>query len=272
MAIINLLMYVKRFRQEEIFTFMKMNIDVYSEFLNKEERTEINLLSTEKDLIKNYLDNLINRTNTYGSILKVPRKFIESDELSECNKIRVRICGDIKKLIRMQYDNTQSVASIILWNLFRIFKNMRQKNMNEISGIITNLLIDLKSDIYKDHCTTLKLDGMIAKLEDENNKFIRLYSSRGYKKETIVTNSVPSRKECQISYQTLIEYTNSLIVINHDNTDLKLLATKLNAIVNPFNDKIRSRMKKNKDKPEIINEDDFKFYDPVDRGISKNTV
>lgn len=256
MAIIKFLRYASQFRHEEIFTFMKMNIDVFSEFLKEEDRPEINLLSTDKDLIKTLTDDLISKTDTYSSTLEVPRKFIESNDLIETNKIRIRLLGDIKKLVRMQYDNTPSEAAIILWNLIRIFKNMRSKNLNEVSGIITNLLTDLKSDIYKSHCTTLKLDSLITKLETENNKFIQLYSSRGYKKETTVINSVPSRKECHKSYQALIEYTNSLIVINREDTDLKLLATKLNAIVNPFNDEIRSRIKKKEDRPEIMSEDE----------------
>lgn len=257
MKTINKLVYAKAFRHEEINNFIKSTLEVYDNFLREDDRPVIESARNGDVGLSSHVCNLKAKYSVFVSTLDVPVKVIESDEIYELNKKRIKTVGDVKKAIKLQYDNTQSEESSILWNRVRIMKNLRKLTMDEISGHITNLIKELNTISMAPLCKTLKIEGLITRLTTEQNRFEALYTKRSLLIEKRVINSKPSKYECVDSYKELIDYSNSLVKID-TNTNYDTLVDELNAIINPMNDKMHSRKKKKDDRPVIESVDEMK--------------
>lgn len=251
MNTINHLIYFSAYRNHVLHEFLKIIISVFESFLDdgEDDRPVIESVDIRSDELSAYVSNLKSDYEEFTDVLKTPRKLIVSNEIIIKNKNCIRILGDIKRLINVQYNNTHSASSILLYNEFRIYKNLSRLSYEEVSSQITILTKKMNTDKFHTSCTELKLDTLLTNLSGENNQLSSLLSERKEKKELTEFSALPARMKCRTSYYNLIEYANAMI--NYDrSTDYNTLVNKLNAEINPLNTSMRNRNKKD-DRPVI---------------------
>lgn len=251
MNTINHLVYFSVYKNHVLHEFFKIIISIFESFLNdgEDDRPVIESVNSRSDKLSIYVSNLKSDYEELTAVLKTPRKIIISDEIIIKNKNCIRILGDIKRLISVQYNNTHSASSILLYNEFRIYKNLSKLSYEEVSSQITILTKKMNTIEYHTSCVELKIDTLLTNLSNENDLLSSLLSERKQKKESTEYSALPARLKCRTSYYNLIEYANAMI--NYDrSTDYNTLVNKLNAEINPLNTSMRNRNKKD-DRPII---------------------
>lgn len=248
MQIISHLVYPTKFTNSELVTLFKTTTDYATAFIsaNTDDRPVIESQLFDASGLSSFNNDMITKYDTYCKILEIPRKHIDSDEILLQNIIRIKILGDAKKVVKLAYDNTKSEGSKIIWNLIRDYKNLRKKKMYDVTGEITKLLNALDTDSNKSYCTAIKVDTIITKLKEENDKFENLYKGRGVYYKVNKKDSSTAKKDCIDSFYSMVEYINGYIVANRT-SNYDDLVIKFNSIIEPYNDSVRSKNKKKKD-------------------------
>lgn len=247
------------FRVHETHDFNESIIKAVDNYLNNQgesDRPEIEMLEAVQNELTNYLNIFKTDNNNLETTLNNPRKSLLSETIASLSSTRNRIFGDIKRMVRIELNELQSESAAIIYHEIEVIKNLGQKTMDEVTSILSIFINKMKTDEFKTHCTTLKLDSILKKLEDTNTEFKDLVDKRKSEHDKIIYSSVPFRKKCKTSYYNLIDYINSLVMIDKT-TNYNELVTNLNSLINPMNKEIRSRSNKSKkkeepsDKPEI---------------------
>lgn len=242
------LVYADKFTNSQLVTLFKTVTDYATAFINAntDDRPVIEVQLFNAGGLSSFNNDLITKYNTYCKVLEIPRKHINSDAILVQNITRIKIVGDIKKVIKLVYDNTKSNESEIIWNLIRDYKNFRKKNLDQVTGEITKLLDVLNTDTNKNYCTALKVNDLLTKLKEENDKFETLYKGRGIDNKVNKKDSRPAKKDCVASFYAMVEYINGYIIANNI-SDYDDLVTKFNSIIEPYNKSVRSKKKNKKD-------------------------
>lgn len=233
-------------------TIMKASIKAYEDFLPKEDdRPVIESYNDEDNSLQYYLDKLKQTYSSFHRTLERPRKVLESEDITAGNAERIKLIGDMKDVVKVQNHNNPTTASKQMKIRLDIVKNLRTEEMSKVTGYIEKLIHDLNTIQYATMVKELKLETLLAKLTEVENNFEEKYSKRNI----IVTNrkndkTKDAKIECVNAYQELIENTNAA-VLRDRTTDYNTLVETLNAIIDPINVEIRSRRKKNDDRPII---------------------
>lgn len=249
MLTIKHLVYPLSFKNSESITLYKTTSDYVTAFINAnpdDDRPVIEMQAFNASGLKPFNNDLINKYDNYRKILEIPRKYINTDEILALNESRIKYFGDCKKVIKLAYDNTKSKGSEIIWNLIRDYKNFRIKKISDVTGEITQLLDALNTEKNIEYCSEVKVDTLLAKLKEINEKFETLYNERDIYEEKNKKKSLDAKKECISSFYKMVEYINSSIIASNT-SDYDDLVTKLNSIIEPYNKMARSKRKTKKD-------------------------
>lgn len=242
------------FRVHETHDFNKSIIKAVDNYLDNQggsDRPEIEMLEAVQNELSNYLGIFKTDNDNLETTLNNPRKSLLSETITSLNSTRNRIFGDLKRMVKIELNELQSEPAIIIYHEIEVIKNLGKKTMDEITSIFSVFINKMKTNEFKIHCTTLKLDSLLKKLEDTNTEFKDLVDKRKSEYDKIIYSSISSRKNCKTSYYNLIDYINSLVMIDKT-TNYNELITNLNSLINPMNKEIRSRLNKSKKKEEPL--------------------
>ncbi len=246
------LVYGTRLHNEEASIFFKRVIDVVTSFeasAGGGDEDVPELMSVEAETTKtelkltDYLTDLKTSYTEFQSALSVPVKLVETAELERINNNRILVFGTLKKTIHMYKNTVGDDASIELWNQVRIVKNLHSMNMHKVSGVIQDLIDELKSEEMAALCKDKDIESTLTTLEEIQTEFEALYDKRANKVETRVIKATPYKIECLAAYKKMVEYLNSMVLYD-SNTDYQELVDSMNAVVNPMNTMLRLRMTK----------------------------
>lgn len=255
MGSISHLVYGTRLHNEEASIFFKRILDVVTGFDEADSGDDGDIpelvsaddgASKTDPKLEGYIAELTARYADFQSALSVPVKLVETAELERINNSRIIVFGTMKKTIYMYKNTVGDEASIELWNQVRIVKNLHGMNMNKVSGIIHDLIEELKSEKMAALCKDKDIETTLATLEEIQKEFETLYDKRANKVETRIIKATPYKKECLVAYKKMVEYINSMVMYD-TSTDYQTLVDGMNAVVNPMNTMLRLRMSKKTD-------------------------
>lgn len=115
------------------------------------------------------------------------------------------------------FDKEKQAAAKELNIVMDAYKKIATAAQEKETGMIYNLVQELRSEKYKGHVTTLGLDEWLTQLEAANNEFNDLVEGRINESINKVTGgaTVP-RKEVEVAYDGIVRKINALAVVNGD--------------------------------------------------------
>ena len=195
-----------RLTNKEFFLFLKMLYDIAYDFflsLNDggERPGELDLKSDQKALLSEKLSIFKENIDLYETILNLPRKFVETEEMTTINRLRLLDFSTVKKKIYSTYENDKSnLDAQNLWYLIRIYKYMGRLKIVAIHTNMLKFVADMESDTYKASCTALNITDMITSIKNKNVKFEELLSKRSSNINKNYKSIYPCRKMSEEYY------------------------------------------------------------------------
>lgn len=244
-----------RLTNKEFFLFLKMLYDIAYDFflsLNDggERPGELDLKSDQKALLSEKLSIFKENIDLYETILNLPRKFVETEEMTTINRLRLLDFSTVKKKIYSTYENDKSnLDAQNLWYLIRIYKYMGRLKIVAIHTNMLKFVADMESDTYKASCTALNITDMITSIKNKNVKFEELLSKRSSNINKNYKSIYPCRKMSEEYYLMIYDVISSIINLNTTD-DYSDFISKINGHTYYYNNmsyikKTRSKNKNN---------------------------
>jgi hypothetical protein len=160
---------------------------------------------------------------------------------------------DTNTIALNHYDPEVAEAAQSLKIPFDAYGNLAKLPLKEETSGIINLMQELRGK-YAAAVQKAGLTGWVNKLETDNNTFFTLFTERN---DENAARTQLKMKECRLeterAYEAIVERINALIVIEGE-TDYADFVSKLNSLIDKFNNDVAVRIgkakakKKNEDK------------------------
>ena len=212
-----------KLRNEEIFTF-------YMEVAGLISATDAETLNSG-DLTPKFAARLA----ALQKISKSPR----TEEIHNADKERdnaYRALTGFNKVMSLSDNPEIREAARRVQIVIDTYGSVRGLNYEEETGVIHNLVQDLKSDNYSAAVTLIALTPYVSKLEDRNNNFKTLLNTRD--EETAAGPHIAvkdARLKTDNIYARIRDRVNSYVDDETANPKLETFITQLNIIVKRFN-------------------------------------
>lgn len=252
---------------KEVFTFLKLFKEITAEFASKlgyedgpesEKPDEIYVRSSPKSVLTTSLAKFDTSFKQLEQAMNIPRKFVETEEMDNLNKLRLIEFGMIKKIIYGVYSNNkQDLDAQSIWFLIRIYKNLSLLKVSAVNSNLVKFVADMETDTYKSSCETLKINNLIASLKEKNAKFEQLLIKRSTNININYKSVKPFRMACEKDYQNTFNIVSSIVQLDPI-SDFSLFIEKINGYTSYYNTitsikKTRRRTKKENEEtdPEV---------------------
>jgi hypothetical protein len=161
---------------------------------------------------------------------------------------------DTNNIALNHYDPEVAEAAQILKIPFDAYGNLAILPLKEETSGIINLMQELKGK-YAAAVQKAGLTGWVTKLETDNNTFFTLFTERN---DENAARTQLKMKECRLeterAYEAVVERINALIVIEGE-ADYAEFVSKLNSLIDKFNNDVAVRIGRAKAKKNKENED-----------------
>jgi Family of unknown function (DUF6261) len=152
--------------------------------------------------------------------LETVAKSSYTEKLNEADMKRDQLFQAIRSIVSAalyHFDATKKVAGKELNVVIEGYKKISTASQEKETGMIYNLLQDLRSDKYKAYVTALELGEWLTQLEAANEVFNELVESRINESIDKVTGGATEpRKEVEAAYEVIVKKVNALAVVNGD--------------------------------------------------------
>ena len=251
----------------EILAFMQLTYKVIDKFCQRlsdggdpDENPDILFVkSSPKSILSTSISNFHSNLTNFESTVIVPRKYVETEEMTEVNKQRLLDFGTIRKIIYTAYHNNKSnLDAQNLWFLIRAYDKIRNLRATAIHSSLTKFVTEMESDKYKANCTALKITELITGLKDKNTKYEELLLKRSSILKINYKMVKVYRKDCNMSYTDAITTANSIIKLDPF-SDYSEFTNELNGYADFYKNLItvkKTRSKTKNKKPDEPNPED----------------
>ncbi len=192
--------------------------------------------------LTDYLSDLYEKGTTFKNGLGKGGANDYTLKLFNADKLRDRAIAIFMQALRLAHeadDEAEVDAAESLLNMLKPFGNVQRKNFEAESAAIDAILVNLSEAKYKAHITKLGLAKYVAKIQQTNDDFKALFTTRvADKLKETPLDLKAVRKELIIIYNDTVEYILAMAKSKkHPNVELfKQLLTVVNAGRKYFND------------------------------------
>lgn len=156
--------------------------------------------------------------NRMGAALEAITKSIFTEKMNAADLKRDQIYQATRAIVSAglyHFEPAKQAAAQEVNIVFDAYKKISTAAQEKETGLIVNLLQDLRSDKYKAHVATLGLDEWLVQLENANKEFNDLVEGRIDENTTKITGgSAALNKEVIAAYEVIVRKVNALAVVN----------------------------------------------------------
>ncbi|MDR1356254.1 MAG: DUF6261 family protein [Tannerellaceae bacterium] len=138
------------------------------------------------------------------------------------------------------FDETEKEAAVILTEVLKIYKAIGWASITEVGVLIINMIQDLARPRYAAAVKTLKLESLISRMGEANDKFMNLYEERAKRLEASGATGTMRKIRAQVN-KAFKFFTQSLYVVyiegvlaGKDVTAAGEIIDYINAIIDQF--------------------------------------
>lgn len=231
--------YLQRVQIMDFFEVM----NIIAVYVGKEDLETLKLKAVGTEFI--------NAFHSFDKSVKQANKTVLTEKILKTDDIRDKILVGFKSVISgmilFPKEDVAEAATVISILVDKYGKNIQEMGQRNETGIIHNLIDDLKSDKHKQQVTVAKLDDWVVELEKANIDFENLYIQRSEEQsEFVVGLAKKERENLQNAFEKLCRNIEAYATIEGE-AAYKPLANKINEEVQKAQQNVKARQTKNKE-------------------------
>ncbi len=216
-------------------------MQLISKWLDKEDLEKLKLTEASakfKAALKDLDDALLQAKKT-----EFTKKIVETDNLRD--RILRGMMHVVKGVTYFPDDNLSDMAEQVKIIIYKYGKNIQKISQREESGVVINLLQDLKKEPIASMLPQLGLAQWVPKLEEANAKFDELYVARSEEEATFINGLTREHREkMQQSFSYLCKSIEAYAFIEGEDA-YHTLAERINVEVDKIKQLVKFRKTQN---------------------------